>query len=144
MTQPEPDIVDELRATLLPVLQGYGFQVRLLSSVPEEFGNCVVELTSPGAVLTVTRDRGQVFVDVASAEHPARKYWLGELVAFLQGERDPRAITTLAEAVAVLGALHGRLLSPELLVGRSAELTAYRQEFNQRRRFARRDNPGSD
>jgi hypothetical protein len=126
------------------VLPGYGFQVRLLSYVPEAFGNCVVELASPIAVLTVTRDRGQVFVDVASAERPARKYWLGELVAFLEGERDPRVITTLPDAVAVLRAAHGRLLSPGLLIGSSAELIAHRQEFNQRRRRERRANPSPD
>jgi hypothetical protein len=133
MAQEEPDLVNEVRATLLPALREYGFQLRQLSSVSDAVGDCVLELASPNAVLTVTRDRGQVFVDVASAERPTQKYWLGELVAFLEGERDPRVITNLLGAVAVLQAAHQRLLSPELLVGRSSELVAYRQEFNKRR-----------
>ena len=141
MTENDPTLVTELRTSLLPVLSEYGFELRVLEYTPKSFGNCVVELSSTNAVLTVTQDRGQVFVDVSNPQRPAHKYWLGELVAFLEGEPNPRPLTTLREAVTVLAAAHRRLLSPELLVARSAELAAYREAFNERRWGRHRPSP---
>jgi len=64
----KPALVDERRVQPLPELIKYGFQLRVLNYTPKKFGNCVVERCSPGVVLTLTKDRSQVFVDVASAE----------------------------------------------------------------------------
>ena len=133
MGDEEPDCLHEIRGRLLPVLERYGFQVRLLRHDPVSFGNCLVELVSPEFILTLTRDRGQIFVDVASAVRPTQKYPLGELIAFLDGDPDPRPLTDLESAVAVLGSSHQRLLTPELLLGRSAELAEHRRRFNERR-----------
>jgi len=133
MANQEPDLLTDIRTRLMPVLDGYGFEVHLLSYIPENFGNCQVELTSPRFVLTVTRDRGQVFVDVASTDHPERRYWLGELIAFLEAESDPRAMTDLDSAISSLRTHRDRILSSELLVERSSDLAVYRREFNKRR-----------
>jgi hypothetical protein len=90
-----------------------GFRVLVGGYEREDFGNALVVLESDSYSIRLIRDRGQVFVELASPEEPGNWYGLGRVLAVLRGEPEEEETwsgsVNLDDAAAVLEKYHAGL-----------------------------------
>lgn len=79
----------------------------------EDFGNALVVLESDGYSIRLVRDRGQVFVELASPEDPGNWYGLGRVLVALRGKPEEEELwsgsVNLDDAASVIEKYHAGL-----------------------------------
>jgi hypothetical protein len=104
-----------------------GFRVLVGGYEAEDFGNALVVLESDSYSIRLVRDRGQVFVELASSEDPGNWYGLGRVLVVLRGKPEEEETwsgsVNLDDASAVIEKYHAGL-SEILGLGRYARTRA--------------------
>jgi hypothetical protein len=93
----------------------FGREFRMLSGgyAAEDFGNAIVVLESEDYSIRFVRDRGQVFIDLASPSDPGNWHGLGRVLVALSGQPGEEiwsGAIDLDEGVSTIEAQHHRLV----------------------------------
>ncbi len=104
---------DDVKRSFAKLVERRGFRVLAGGFDERSFGNALVLLESDDYSIRLVRDRGQVFVELASPTDPGNWHGLGRVLAALQGEpEEDRAWSgsvNLADAASVIEANHEAL-----------------------------------
>lgn len=110
----QSEFQDQVQRSFAKVVARRGFRVLAGGYETKDFGNALVVLEPDGYSLRLVRDRGQVFVEVASPEDPGNWFSLGRVLAAIHGKPDEeetwRGSIDLDEAASAVDEHHGELV----------------------------------
>lgn len=132
------EILRRVRSRFDFLVREYGFVVAQETYDFWNFGNVRVRFASPDHLVTITIDRGQVFLDIAAAAAPAAGYDLAVILRYLTGQAwsyDFAAEPTeqLAALAGVLKTHAPAIFAEHLVRAHRAELDALVQQQLQER-----------
>jgi len=93
---------DSVEQCFRPLVHEHGFRVHTAGYDRRDFGNAVVVLESDECSIRVVRDRGQVFVELASAAEPGNWFPLERVIEAIGGSASGLAPAMELEAASSL------------------------------------------
>jgi hypothetical protein len=104
---------EDVESKFAKLVERRGFRTLAGGYDAESFGNALVVLESEDYSIRLVRDRGQVFVELASPVDPGNWHGLGRVLAALHGEPEEERVwsgsVNLADAVSVIDVNHESL-----------------------------------